>query len=175
MPDSKNYLYLYEALELRREYEKRLNYLETFFHNPTDTKVVMSYNENYTIESQYDRSKFRDSIQLLETKKRKINSAIQQLNHNTKIDINNETMSLSEALYLRKLTIKKITELKDTLKTALYSRIIYKEERTIEEPPVASFKKLEEELELNLLLFRELNRKLRRATYEKTVNFANEL
>ena len=83
-------------------------------------------------------------------------------------------MRIAESLDLRKAVNRELAELQDMLKTSAYRRIIYKEERNIEENPALSFADISVDIEKKRLLFRELNRALRQVSFLTTVNFKDE-
>jgi len=177
MPDANNNLYLYEALEIRRECDTRINTLNTLL--PEEIYGLKTQYSSYSSQRYFPTpdlkiSEILEKIQALEVKKRKLNSAIQKVNLHLKINVNNEALTLSDALFLRKATENKIEQLKKSLKIAAYGRVIYKEDRNIEELPMISFKKIKEELEYKLSLFHELNTKIRSVSYDAIVDFKNE-
>lgn len=177
MPDKDNNLFLYEALELRSEFKARIETLKSLLpeNNLWDNNVYnRSKDENKEPVDTLDLDDIEKEIESLEKKGRKLNNAIQARNFNTTIKINNEEMSIAEALELRKATNEKIKELADKLKKSAYKKVIYKEDRNIEKEPNANFHDVFAELEKKRLLFRELNRKIRKVGYEITVDFIDE-
>jgi len=177
MPDIKNKLYLYEAIELRREYELRNKILNDLLSKQFGN--IKEYRRHYDVQKfvkipELDISEIRKKIRKIEFKKRKLHVAIQKINNTSKLTINKETMTLNEAVHLRKATHDRIKILRNLLNDAAYKKIIYKEGRNIEKIPYESFKETEEQLESNLLLFRELNRRIRKISFEKTVDFKDE-
>jgi len=194
MPDVKNNLYLYEAIELRREFELRKKILNNLLSKQVENSRVMNDSDRLSrsyftyryrrSEKQIDNklipipeldiSKIRKNIRKLEFKWGKLNNAIQKINHTLKLEINNESMTLAEALDLRKYTHKRIDQLRNELNRLTFGKIIYKEGRNVEVFPDGSFKETEEELEFNMLLYRELTRKTRKISFETTVQFKDE-
>ena len=177
MTDENNKLYLYEALELRSEYKSRIETLKQFLpENNLYNKNVYSRDDSNNKEpvDTLDIEDIEKSIDSFQKKRRKLNNAIQACNFNNEIKINNEKMSIAEALELRKSVNKKIGELSDKLKKSAYKKVIYKEDRNIEKKPNNDFHEVYKELEDNRLLFRELNRKIRKAGYKLKVDFEDE-
>jgi len=173
MSENPKKLYIYEALELQREYEERIKILSKLISDLNH--IIHEYRDDDTIRlvpiSDMNQSEVKDKIRELEYKQRKLNNAIQYTNQNQTIEINNETMTLAEALHLKKSTGNKIKINQKELKSASYGRIIYKENRDIKELPGLSFNETEKRLEYNYLLFREINIKLRKISFEVTIDF----
>jgi len=81
---------------------------------------------------------------------------------------------LSEALETRKSLNEAIGELHSLVVESAWQRVIYKEDRDIVEENEASYTDCVERLDKARLDFRELNRKLRAATFEVSVDFRDE-
>ena len=178
MPDDKKDLYLYEALELRAEFKARINGLKSLMPEQQSNSGVWSMRsdnrERLEPVDDFDSVKCRKDIKKLEFKARKLNTAVQTTNFTNSITVSGESMSIAESLDLRKAVNRELAELQDMLKTSAFRRIIYKEERNIEENPALSFAGISGEIEKNRLLFRELNRALRRVSFLTTVKFKDE-
>jgi len=175
MSHTKNKLYLFEAIERLCEYEERIKILQEIL--PESFVIDNDYMDDETLKflpvSDFDVPKVRERIHELQNKQRKLYNAIQQTNHNHTINFHNETMTLAEALHLRKTTQKRIGTLQKELKTSGYVAVLYKDERDIKDLPV-SYKETDKILELKYLLFRELNIKLRKISFEVTIDFSDE-
>ena len=82
MPDENNKLYLYEALELRAEYDARIKTLKDCLPETRQNRNRSFFNRDeegqYRPNSGFDISGVRDQIKALEYKRRKLNSAIEQ-------------------------------------------------------------------------------------------------
>lgn len=178
MPDDKKNLYLYEALELRGEFNVRIKNLKSLMseqQNKSGGWSLRSENrERLEPVADFDSVECRKDIKKLEFKARKLNTAIQTANFTNTIEVSGESMSIAESLDFRKAVNRELAELQDMLKASAYRRIIYKEERNIEETPTLSFADLSAEIEKKRLLFRELNRALRRVSFLMIVNFKDE-
>jgi len=176
MPDQKNNLYLFEALELRAEYDARLSTLTTLLPENQERRrgyAMMSEEQVRAVEA-LCVDDLREELDALRGKRRKLNTAIQRANHENTITIGSEETSLAEALELRKEVNQEIAELVPQLAQAGYAKVIYKEERDIVEEPRQDFGTLRQRLESKRLLFRQLNRALQRANHEVTVAFKDE-
>ncbi|WP_372370924.1 hypothetical protein [Candidatus Uabimicrobium sp. HlEnr_7] len=172
MNDSKRKLMLYEALELRSEYEKRIETcracLPEFKAHSRQADVV------FKVSPDFNAKTMRESFKKLEFKASKINIAIQQANFLNKIKLDNESITISEALEIRKKLNGQIQELHSQLVKSAYQRVIYKDDRDIVEPNEVSFTECSEGLEKARLRFRDLNRKIRRASFEIEIDFLDE-
>jgi len=177
MSDSKGNLYLYEALELRAEFDARIKTQKGLLPENRGERNRFSMQEEevkyYPVDS-FDVTGCRDAIKKLELKKRRLNTAIQKTNFLHEIEIQNETMTIAEALDLRKATSAEIAEIQAILKESAYKKVIYKEERDIEELSDIAFYETNQQLDKQRLLFRILNRSLRKASFEIAIDFKDE-
>jgi hypothetical protein len=178
MPDEKNNLFLYEALELRGEYDARMKDLRALLpENRTRRSgwlVGGESQESMVPAEDVDLSKLREKLQGLERKRVMLNSAIQQANYENRLTALGETMSLARALEERKATDKRIGELHERLVQSAFVKVIYKEDRDIVTPNNSSFTETRQELDEARISFRELNRRLREAAFKVTVDFKDE-
>ena len=174
----KKKLYLYEALELRAECDGRIktfkdclpetrqNRERSFFSRENDVKRRPS--------PDFDVGDVRRQLRKLEAKRRKLNSAIQQANFNNLIEFGGESINLNEVLETRKGLNEQIGELHTQVVNSAYQRVIYKEGRDIVEESELSYTECVKNLETLRQAFRELNRKLRKASFETLVDFMDE-
>ena len=178
MPTEQNRLYLYEALELRAEYDARI---KTFRDCLPETRrnrdqLGMYRNDEQQLRAAdgFDVAAVQESLRALEHKRRKLNNAIQRANYAHTVSANGETLDLSEALELRKGLSDRIGELHTQGVQSAYVRVIYKEDRDIVEPNDATFAASMEQLDTARQAFRHLNRALRAASFTVVVDFADE-
>ncbi|MBE0479007.1 hypothetical protein IBX65_07840 [Candidatus Aerophobetes bacterium] len=178
MPDEKNNLYLFEAIELRAEYDARVKTLSSLLPENRETGGFLSRKEGeYDVEKPvegFDVEGVRSEIKTLRTKRRKLNSEIQKTNFNRTVKVGENTFPLAEALEVRKQAGEDIKELARQLKDSSYTKVIYKEERDIVKKPEREFTRIEKELEERRTLFRNINRVLHAANHQYTVNFKDE-
>lgn len=174
----KKQLYLYEALELRAEYDGRI---KTFKDSLPETRqnrgrfsLTRNDDERRRPSPEFQPEQVRKQLRKMEYKRRKLNSAIQKTNFNHNIDFGGESINLSEALETRKALNEQIGELHTQVVDSAYERVIYKEGRDIIEESELSYADCEKELEEARLSFRELNRRLRLASFETLVDFNDE-
>ena len=107
-------------------------------------------------------------------KRRKLNNAVQQANFDNRIEFHGDSINLNEALEIRKGLNERLGELHTQTVNSAYERVIYKEGRDIVEGNEMSYSECIGNLEDARLAFRELNRKLRKATFETSVDFDDE-
>ena len=174
MPNDKNKLYLYEALELRSEYKKIINFLETL----DESKLNAYGSKNLEPSDEFDFAKNKKTIKKYKFKLRKLNSAIQKANFNSTTSMTlsdgSQCMSLMEALEYRSSLDEHIDDLKSRMKNCAFVEVEYKDSRTVKKEPNESFLELKEELEKTIIDFRELNRAIRAAAYDVVVDYQEE-
>ncbi|MDP6042135.1 MAG: hypothetical protein QGG64_26535, partial [Candidatus Latescibacteria bacterium] len=175
MPNESNKLYLYEALELRAEYDARIKTLKDCLPETRQNRNRSFFDRDEKGQNrpspEFSISEVRDQLKALEYKRRKLNSAIQQTNFQHQIEHDGDATTLNEALELRKGLNTQIGELHTQVVDAAYQRVIYKEDRDIVEPNELSYSDCIQNLESARLAFRDLNRKLRATSLEVIVDF----
>lgn len=174
MPDDNGNLFLYEGLELRAEYQARISSLKDLLPERRKTSFHGPENEGWEPVADFVPAEIRDEIKKLEFKERKLNTAVQQVNFVKSLLLDGEEITIAEALELRKSTGNKIGDGQKLLIQAAYRRIIYKEERNITEQSDVNFTAINNELEELRLSFRNLNRALRKASFEIIIPFRDE-
>ncbi len=174
----KRKLFIYEALELRSEYDARI---KTFKDTLPETKqnrdrLFLSRDDDGRRGpcSDCDMAEVRRQLRKLEVKRRKLNSAIQQANFNSQVEYRGESINLNEALETRKSLNDQIGELHTQVVNSAYEKVIYKEGRDIVEENELSYTNSVNDLDYARLAFRELNRKLRKASFETLIEFVDE-
>ena len=171
-------LYLYEALELRAEYDTRIKTLKDCLPETRQNRDRFSFSREDDSRRRpgpdFDVADVRRELRKLEVKRRKLNSAIQQANFNSRIEFGAESINLNEALETRKGLNEQIGELHTQVVKSAYERIIYKEGRDIVEENELSYSECMSNLEEARLAFRKLNRILRKASFETQVEFDDE-
>lgn len=178
MADASNRLYLYEAIELRAEFDARIKALKGLLPEARQNRDRLSFRRDdevrYRPVPTFRVEEVRDGVTALEVKRRKLNNAIQRANFDHTVDVDGRTMNLAEALELRKSVNEGLGELTTQLATAAYERVVYKEDRDIVERPDVDYESVKTALEKARLLFRELNRALRAVAYQAAVDFRDE-
>ena len=169
---------LYEALELRAEYDARLKTLKDCLPESRREHRPFRFDREEQSRSRpspdFDLAEVRQQLKSLEFKRRKLNTAIQEANFQHQVGSGGESIRLSEALELRKGLDTQLGELHTQLVEAAYQRVIYKEDRDIVEDNERSYPECGTALEEARLSFRALNRAIRAAAYVVEVNFADE-
>ncbi len=177
MKDKKKALYLYEALELRSEYDARIKTLKDCLPESKQNRDRFSFTRDDGIRRpspDFDVASARKDLRKIEIKRRKLNSSIQRANFNHFITFNGDSINLSEALEMRKALNEQIGEFHNQVVTSSYLRVIYKEGRDIVEENEISYADAVKNLEQVRLAFRELKRKLSLASFETLADFQDE-
>lgn len=177
MKDKKKTLYLYEALELRAEYDARIKTLKDCLPESKQNRDRFSFARDdgrSRPSPDFDLAAARKELRKIEMKRRKLNSAIQRANFNHFIDVSGDSINLSEALEMRKALNEQIGEFHNQVVTSSYQKVIYKEGRDIVEENEILYADAVKNLERARLAFRKLNRKLRLASFETLADFQDE-
>ena len=113
MAEKRN-LHLYEALELRSEYDTRIKTLKDCLPETRQNRDRLSFRREdegrRRPSPDFDLTETRKEFRTLEFKRRKLNAAIQETNYKHFIDVSGETMNLNEALEMRKGLNERIGE-----------------------------------------------------------------
>jgi hypothetical protein len=178
MPNKKGNLFLFEAIELRNEYDAYIVFLKRLAgeERERDDLYLRRRNEEEEIqyEREFDQKEIDEEVKKLQSKRVKLNQEIQLANFKAKIDFNNENISLAEALEIRKCLLVEKKVLEERLLKSAYKRIIHKEKRDIVHEPKHSFKKL-------YVDFKELRTKIKKliniihhVNHKTIVNYRDE-
>ena len=174
----KKQLYLYEALELRAEYDARIKTLKDCLPETKQNRGRSFFSRDdegmRRPSGDFNVADARKKLRNLEIKRRKLNSSIQKVNFNYSIEFAGESINLSEALETRKGLNERIGELHSQVVDSAYVKVIYKEGRDIVEQSEIPYAEACKNLEEARMTFRELNRKLRLASFETAVEFEDE-
>ncbi len=175
--ENTNSLYLHEALELRSEYDARIQTIKDCLERSRGGRRSALWHDERgkrRPSPDFDPADQRERLRMLEVKRRKLNSAIQKANYETSIECDGQSMNILEALDLRKAFNRRLGELVEQLADSAYETVIYKEDRDIVESSDLSYAECSDGLEQARLSFRMLNRKLRWASFETQVDFRDE-
>ena len=174
----KRKLYIYEALELRAEYDARIKTCKDTLPETRQNRDRLFFTRDddgrRRPSPDFDMAEVRQQLRTLEVKRRKLNSAIQQANFNSIVDYRGESINLNEALEARKSLNEQIGELHTQVVNSAYEKVIYKEGRDIVEENELSYTNSVNDLDYARLAFRELNRKLRKASFETLIEFEDK-
>jgi hypothetical protein len=171
-------LYRHEALALRSEHDGRIKTLRDCLQETRQNRDRLSFarqDEGRRRPSpDFDLAEARKNLRNREFKRRKLNAAIQETNYKHRIDFAGESMNPNEALEMRKGLNERIGELHTQVVKSAYQRVIYKEGRDIVEENEVAYADSVKNLEDARLAIRDLNRKIRRASFEAVVDFQDE-
>lgn len=179
MPDQKNRLFMYEALELRAEYDARSKTLRECLPEGRRSRDRVSFmrdsdDARAKPAPDFDVPRAREEVRGLETRRRKLNAAIQKANFAHVVKVRGEEVPLSEALEIRKSLNEHIGELHTQVLQSAYHRVIYKEDRDIVEQPEVQFTEAVRLLDVARREFREVNRALRAAGFTIVIEYVDE-
>ena len=174
----KRKLFIYEALELRSEYDARIKTFKDTLPETRQNRDRLFYTRDddgrRRPSPDFDMAEVRRQLRKLEVKRRKLNSAIQQANFNSRVDYREESINLNEALEARKSLNEQIGELHTQVVDSAFEKVIYKEGRDIVEENELSYTSSVDDLDSARLAFRELNCILRKASFETRIEFADD-
>lgn len=177
MPDAKGNLHLFEAIELRNEYDRHIQLLLEILAAGEDSKKGHFYTdreeEKEPVEA-FDSQEFEKLLKNLQTKRVKLNQAIQMANFNHHIDFEGEKVSLAEALEIRKSILADLSIASKRVADSAYRRILHKEERDIIHEPRQNFKEGYGQYLKSLHKLRELIIKIHAMNHQGTVVFKEE-
>ncbi len=174
----KRKLFIYEALELRAEYDARIKTLKDTLPETRQKRDRLFFTRDddgrRRPSPDFDMAEVRQQLRTLEVKRRKLNSAIQQANFNSLVEYRGESINLNEALEARKSLNEQIGELHTQVVDSAFEKVIYKEGRDIVEENELSYTSSVDDLDSARLAFRELNCILRKASFETRIEFADD-
>ena len=175
MPNKKGNLYLYEAIELRSEYDRHVELLggllgesskkRSLFHDDDDDKDSAADFNQKEIESR---------LKKLQTKRVKLNQEIQKTNFDTQIEYEGTGISIAEALEVRKNLLADIKVIAARVEKSSYRRVIHKEGRDIVQEPRHKFTETYMEYQDSLQHLRRLVTQVHAVNHSATVNYKYE-
>jgi hypothetical protein len=177
MPDNKGNLYLFEAIELRKEYDRCIKLLEQLLggeQGKQDRLFHRGDEEKREPSADFDLGKMEENLKSIQTKRVKLNQAIQLANFEYKIEHEGETIPIAEALELRKNLAYDLEVISKRVLDSAYTRIIHKEGRDIVHEPRHGFKQSHEEFQNRLKKLRNLVIKIHQANHAYCVSFKDE-
>jgi hypothetical protein len=177
MPDTKGNLYLFEALELRKEYDRHIKMLEDVLgirESKRDRLFSARDEEEMEPAAGFDPEKMEAALKKLQTKRVKLNQAVQKANFENPVQFAGEEISLAEALEVRKNLLADQEALGRRVSEAAYKRIIHKEGRDIVREPRQQFAESHASFLFNLRNIRQLMAHIHHANHTVTVAYKNE-
>ena len=125
MTEVRKTIRLYEALELRGEYDARIKTLRDCLPEARQNRDLFSRRDNDSSRRPapgFSVSEARDQLRSLEFKRRKLNAAIQRANFEHRVEHGGDDMSLTEALETRKALNDRLGELHTQVVDSAYER-----------------------------------------------------
>jgi hypothetical protein len=175
MPEKKGNLYLYEAIELRSEYDRHIGLLESLMGEPSKKRgLFKDDDEDKEPVTDFDQKKIEERLKKLQTKRVKLNQEIQKTNFDTQVEYKGEKISVAEALEIRKNLLEDIKAIAERVENSSCRRVIHKEERDIVQEPRHKFGESYKEYQNNLQQLRELVNRIHVVNHIATVNFKDE-
>ena len=177
MTEVRKTIRLYEALELRGEYDARIKTLRDCLPETRQNRGLFSRHDNDSSRRPapgFSIPEVRDQLRALEFKRRKLNAAIQRANFEHRVEHEGDDMSLTEALETRKALNDRLGELHTQVVDSAYERVLHKEERDIVEDNELPYDDCRTRLNEARVEFRQLNRQIRAASFEVEVEYADE-
>ena len=177
MTEVRKTIRLYEALELRGEYDARIKTLRDCLPETRQNRGLFSSQDNDSSRRPapgFSVAEVRDQLRTLEFKRRKLNAAIQRANFEHRVEHEGDDMSLTEALETRKALNDRLGELHTQVVDSAYERVLHKEERDIVEDNELPYDDCRTRLNEARVEFRQLNRQIRAASFEVEVEYADE-
>ena len=138
MAKLKEDLYLFEALELRTEYDRKIALLKSILGSSESSRDIFSIRseaDKKDFDDDFDLKKSEQELKGLETRRVKLNQAIQATNFTATLAFKDSTISLAEALEVRKGLLNDIEALGSKVKKSVFKEIVHKEERDIVHRP----------------------------------------
>ena len=183
MADKKGNLNLLEAIELRNGYDRHIGLIkkllsvkpyqrheEEYYHHAAPKSFDV---ENRPAEG-FDPKEMELKLKKLETKRLKLNMAIQSTNFASTVDFDGEQISITEALEIRKKLQAEFDSKSKCVTDSAYKQITHKEKRDIEHHPADSFQETYEDFQNSLTQLRRLTNKIHLANHASVTDFKDE-
>lgn len=176
MPDEKGRLYLFEAIELRNEYDRHIKLLESLLEgdNSKRDRFLSDREEEKEPVEDFKYQEIEQMLKKLQTKRVKLNQAIQVANFHYQVQFDGENISIAEALEIRKSILADLSADSKRVLNSAYKRIIHKEERDIVHEPKQKFTDSYDQYTKNLKKLRDLIIQIHTTNHEGVVNFKEE-
>lgn len=175
MPDKKGNLYLYEAIELRNEYNSHVELLEGLLGEPSHKRGLFHEDDqDKDLAADFNQKEIGNRLKKLQTKRVKLNQEIQKTNFETKIEYEGTEISIAEALEVRKNLLGDIKAIAARVEKSSYRRVIHKEGRDIVQEPRHKFTETYKEYQDSLRHLRHLVTQVHAANHSATVNYKDE-
>ena len=175
MVNKKGNLHLYEAIELRNEYDRHIGLLQSLLGEYSKRRGLFKDDEEEKEPAtDFDLRVTEEMLKKLQTKRVKLNQKIQETNYEIKIDCEGESISIAEALVLRKNLISYISTVAARVEKSSYRRVIHKEERDIYQEPRHKFDETYKEYRKCLQQLRRMVNQIHAVNHTATVKFKDK-
>jgi hypothetical protein len=174
MPDSKNNLFIFEAVSLRDQYDAHIALLQNLLEVPVSQDRFSNDSETKKNAEGFDQKQIETTLKKLQVKRLKLNQEIQTANFTVKIGYEGENISIAEALGVRKALRTNINELTARVNDAAFHTVIHKEERDIVSKSRYSFSESYSEFLEEISKLRKLEGLIHTANHTNTVAFKDE-
>lgn len=177
MADEQGNLFLYEAIELRNEYDRHIGLLQGLLGEASKRGGFFNHNDNDEDREPaagFNPKETEESMKKLQTKRVKLNQQIQESNFGVKIDVDGEHVSIAEALVLRKNLLADLSAIAGRVEKSSYRRVIHKEGRDIYQEPRHQFDETYKEYLKCLNQVRLLINRIHAVNHTATVRFTDE-
>lgn len=177
MTDNNNNLYLYEAIELRSEYDQHIALLVELLGVSTLRRSGFSFDkddEGKDPAADFDQKVIDSSLKKLQSKRVMLNQEIQKTNFNTQIQYDGAPISIAQALEIRKNLLNDIKAIAGRVEKSSYRRVIHKEGRDIVQEPRHKFTDTYKAYQESLRLLRYLVTQIHAANHTATVSYKDE-
>ena len=178
MPNKKGNLYLYEAIELRSEYDRHVELLESLFGGVSTKKRPIFHADDEDKDKEpaadFNQKEIESRLKKLQTRRVKLNQEIQKTNFDTQIEYEGTKISIAEALEIRKNLLGDIKAVAGQVEKSSYRRVIHKEGRDIVQEPRHKFTDTYKEYQDSLRHLRNLVTRIHAANHSAIVNYKDE-
>jgi len=177
MPDENKNLYLFEAIELRKEYDCRIKLMEELLaeENNGNEGLFSSREEDEKEPAPgFDAKKIEMGLKNQKIKRMKLNQAVQEANFKYQIELDGESITIAEALDLRKNLLEDLKSISRKVIGSAYKRIIHKEKRDIVKNPRQPFQKTYDSYTDTIEKIRDIITSIHIANHNNIVTFREE-
>ena len=175
MPDEREKLYLYEAIELRNEYDRHIELLQNLLGEPAKRRGFLDDDkEDREPAAGFNQKEVEKELKKLQTKRLKLNQEIQRTNFEIQVEHEGEKTNIAEALEIRKNLLADLKAIAERVEKSSYKRVIHKEGRDIVQEPRHKFGETYKEYQNNLRRLRQLINQIHAVNHTATVNFKDE-
>lgn len=177
MANANRNLYLFEAIELRKEYDRQIRLFENLLAagQPEKDRLFSRREDGHPEPAiDFDPKTADAQLRRLQARRIKLNQAIQAANFSYQLKFDEEQISLAEALEIRKHLMSELKLLEQKVLDSAYKSIIHKEERDIVLEPRTPFRENYEAYHASLGQLRDLMNKIHVLNHSSLIEFREE-